>query len=133
MRLIYIFIISILLAGCAGSMSGMTRSDGEKVAINYSQGMVHDNLTVTMPDGEEFKGKVVMVGGSTSHASIYGTDGNAFATVNTYTGNMHGVLFGDAGHSMVCKLQYADSSGFTSMGGVGMCETSASEVIDVQW
>lgn len=50
--------------------------------------------------------------------------GSAFSVVSTYTGNVAAVLFEDRGHTMRCSFQYADTSGLTSMGGVGLCETS---------
>jgi len=124
----------------------MIRNTGDQVLISYQQGMSHDSLQVTLPDGETFRGKVVMVGqsssigygyGTVSASSNYGTSayaqGSTFNVVNNYTGNMQGVLFGDRGHTMRCSFQYADSSGFTTEGGVGVCETSDGRVIDVQW
>jgi hypothetical protein len=129
-QLFFALLICPLLASCGGAMQGMIRGSGERVTMSYEQAMQHDNLHVTLPDGETFKGKVVMEGASTGLA--YGA-GAAFRVVETYTGSMRGVLFGDKGHTMVCKFQYADSSGFTSAGGVGLCETSEGKVIDVQW
>lgn len=129
-----ILVTAALLVGCSGAMNGMIRDDGSRVPILYEQGMDHDKLRVTMPDGETFTGKAVMVGASSAFVSSnsYGT-APSFAVVNTYTGNVEGVLFGDRGHTMRCKFQYADSSGFTTAGGVGLCETSDNRVIDVQW
>lgn len=141
-----ILAIMPLLFGCAGTMNGMIRNTGERVTISYQQGMEHDDLQVVLPDGETFKGKVIMVGRSSgfgygfgsasaissSGRSAYAT-GSAFSVVNTYTGSMQGILFGDRGHTMRCKFQYADPSGFTSSGGIGVCETSDGRVIDVQW
>ena len=138
--------IAVFISGCAGTMNGMVRDTGERVQMSYTQGMQHDSLEVVMPDGETFTGKVVMTGNSTSMGWGYGSatatnsyggsayaTGSAFSVVDTYTGSMLGVLFGDRNHTMRCKLQYADSSGFTTMGGVGLCETSDGRVIDVQW
>ena len=138
--------ITTLLAGCSGMMNGMIRNDGTRVSIEYEQGMDHDKLRVTMPDGETFTGKVVMVGASSGFMTGFGTasvdsssggyasgTGSTFGVVNTYTGSMQGVLFGDKGHTMRCKFQYADKSGFTTSGGVGVCETSDGRVIDIQW
>jgi hypothetical protein len=140
-----IFIV-LVLAGCAGTMNGMVRNTGERVTINYQQGMEHDDLQVVMPDGETFNGKVVMVGHSSglgwgfgsalatssTGASAYGA-GSTLSILETYTGSMQGVLFGDRKHTMSCKFQYADSSGVTTSGGVGLCEISDGRVIDVQW
>jgi hypothetical protein len=95
--------------------------------------MSHDDLVVVMPDGEKFTGKAVMAGNSSSIG--WGTSGNssAFGVIQTYTGNMWAVLFGDRNNTMQCKLQYADSSGYTSSGGVGLCETSDGRLVDVLW
>ncbi len=92
-------------------MQGMIRGSGERVTMAYEQAMQHDNLNVTLPDGETFRGKVV----------------------RESRGNMRGTLFGDRGRTMACRFHYADSSGFTSAGGVGLCETSDGKQIDVQW
>ena len=145
-RIVCILLVCPLLASCGGAMQGMIRGSGERVTMSYEQAMQHDNLQVTLPDGETFKGKIVMEGASTGVGYGFGTasatsssvgvatgTGTAFGIVGTYTGSMRGVLFGDNGHTMVCKFQYADSSGFTSAGGVGLCETSDGRVIDVQW
>lgn len=87
-----------------------------------------------------------MVGHSTSMGTGFGTatatsstgtyataSGTNFGVVESYTGSMQAVLFGNKGHTMRCKFQYADSSGFTTAGGVGLCETSDGRVVDVQW
>lgn len=133
--LVTILAITILLAGCAGTMDGMIRNSGERITISYQQGMEHDDLTVVMPGGEIFKGKAVMFGKSTSigWATTTGNTGTAFGVVETYTGNVRAVLFGDRNNTMRCSLQYADSSGFTTSGGIGLCETSDGRVIDVLW
>lgn len=138
--------LCLALAGCAGTMSGMVRGSGERVQMGYQQGVSHDELTITMPDGETFVGKAVMVGGSTSMGVGTGTAravsssgtvatarANTFGVVNTYTGDVEAVLFGNRSRSMQCRLRYADKGGFTSAGGVGVCETSDGRVIDVQW
>ena len=138
--------LCLALAGCAGTMSGMVRGTGERVQIAYQQGVSHDDLSITMPDGEAFVGKAVMVGGGTSMGMGMGTAtavsssgtvatarANAFGVVNTYTGDVEAVLFGNRSHSLHCRLRYAAKGGFTSAGGVGICETSDGRVIDVQW
>lgn len=143
---ILVVVICLTLSACAGTMNGMIRGSGEPISIAYTQGMQHDNLQVTMPDGETFTGKAVMVGHSTSMGTGFGTatansSSGAYATasvtsfgvVESYTGSMQAVLFGNKGHTMRCKFQYADSSGFTTAGGVGLCETSDGRVVDVQW
>ena len=146
MRIFLVSVGILILAGCAGRMNGMIRGSGTPVKIEYTQGMQHDNLKVTMPNGEIFAGKAVMVGHSigvgygfgrataTSSTDSYATGtGTSFGIVESYTGSMQAVLFGNKGNTMRCKLQYADSSGFTTAGGIGLCETSDGRVIDVQW
>ena len=103
-------------------------------------------MQVTLADGETYKGKVVMAGRSSgvgygfssatakdSQGRTANGTGAAFNVVETPTGNMQCVLFGDRGHTMRCSFQYADTRGDTSAGGVGVCETSDGRVIDVQW
>jgi len=135
-RLITATVIVLLLSGCAGTMNGMVRNTGDSVTITYQQGMEHDDLQVVMPDGEIFKGKAVMVGRSSGIGWGFGgasATSPAFSIVESYTGSMQAVLFGDRKHTMRCKFQYADSSGFTTSGGVGHCETSDGRVVDVLW
>lgn len=136
----------LILTGCAGTMQGMIRGSGQLVSINYEQAMSHDNLRVSLPDGEAFIGKAVQVGNSVSigqsFGSVFGVSSSGrtfaaassgFGVVSTFTGNVEAVLFGSRGRSMQCRLRYADSSGFTTAGGVGVCETSDGKVIDVMW
>lgn len=139
-------VVCFFLSGCTGTMNGMLRGSGEPISIAYTQAMQHDDLQVTMPDGETFTGKAVMAGHSTSMGTGFGTvnatssngtyataSGSSFGVVQNYTGSMQAVLFGNRGHTMRCKFQYADSSGFTTSGGVGLCEISDGRVVDVQW
>jgi hypothetical protein len=134
-RIACICLVCPLLTSCAtsGTMQGMMRASGERITMSYEQAALHDDLQVTLPDGETFKGKVVMEGASTGLG--YGSDtatGTAVGAVATYTGGMRGVLFGDKGHTMVCRFQYADP-GHSDAGGVGLCETSDGKAIDMQW
>ena len=92
-------------------MQGMIRGSGERVTMAYEQAMQHDNLNVTLPDGETFRGKVV----------------------RESRGNMRGTLFGDRGRTMACRFHYADSSGFAQTYPTGARETSDGKQIDVQW
>lgn len=149
---------SLFLTGCmTGTMQAMVRDSGERIPMTYKQGMSHDDLVVTMPGGEVFEGKAVEVGSSSAFvntfgrgtssgtATMFGSMGSqfgtytgaantsAFSVVSSHTGNFAAVLFGDKGHTMRCQLQYADDSGLTNLGGVGVCETSDGRVVDVQW
>ena len=130
-------LLLVFLVGCAGQMDGLVQGTGQRVVIEYTQGFAHDNLKVKMPDGETFTGKAVMVGHSTSIGRVTTTSGSAttssIGVFDTYTGSAEATLFGDEGGSMRCKLQYADSSGFTTFGGVGLCKSSDEELIDIKW
>lgn len=128
----YLILVSCLsLSACAspGTMNGMIRGSGKQISIGYTQSFQHDNLQVMMPDGEFFTGKAVKANSSTSTVMV----GGNFGVVQNNTGNMQAVLFGNKGRTMNCKFHYADSSGYTTSGGVGVCETSSGKIIDVQW
>lgn len=126
---ILILLSCFSLSACAGTMNGMIRGSGKQISIGYTQNMQSDTLQVTMPDGEIFIGKAVMTNKSTSTVMVSGN----FGVVQNSTGNVQAVLFGNKGHTMNCKFHYADSSGDTTDGGIGVCETSNGKMIDVQW
>lgn len=128
-KLILISCLSLTACAGPGTMNGMIRGSGQPVSIGYTQNMQSDNLQVTMPGGEVFTGKAVMANRSTSTVMV----GGNFGIVQNNTGNVQAVLFGSKGRTMNCKFQYANSSGYTSDGGIGVCETSNGKTIDVQW
>jgi hypothetical protein len=116
------------------------RGSGQPVQFSYEQGMDSDTLTAVI-DGETFRGKSVMRGASTTIGTGFGTATAGSTTVfgtttligSTYTGDFVAVLLGSRGSSLSCQLQYADSSGFTTSGGVGVCQHSDGRVIDIVW
>jgi hypothetical protein len=121
-------------------MQGVVRGTGQPVQFTYEQGMDSDALRAVI-DGESFQGKAVMRGASTSFGTAFGTaysgTASAFGTSSiigsTYTGDFAATLLGSRGSSLSCQLQYADSSGFTPMGGVGVCQHSDGRIIDIVW
>lgn len=129
-----------LLSACGGTMQGAVRGSGQPVQFSYEQGMSSDTLTAVI-DGETFNGKAVMRGASTTIGTGFGTatasGTTAFGTTtivgSSYTGDFVAVLLGSKGSSLSCQLQYADSSGFTTAGGVGVCQHSDGRVIDIVW
>ena len=137
-----ILLIGILssLAACSGTMQGVTRGSGKPVQFTYEQGMDSDTLTAVI-DGEAFRGKSVMRGATTTVGTGFGTAAaggmTAFGTTtligSTSTGDFVAVLLGSRGSSLSCQLQYADSSGFTTSGGVGVCQHSDGRMIDIIW
>lgn len=125
------------LAACSGNMQGVVRGTGQPVVFSYEEGMSSDSLTAVI-GGEEFAGKAVMRGASTTVGTVFGSAiGGAFGTStligSSYTGDFVATLIGNRGSTLSCQLQYADSSGLTSAGGVGVCQHSDGRVIDIVW
>lgn len=117
------------LSACSGTMQGVTRGTGEAVQFSYQQGMDSDTLTAVI-DGETFQGKAVQRGSRTMTATTWSGE-SVFGSSST--GDAVAVMIGSTGSSLSCQLQYADASGFTTSGGVGVCQHSDGRVIDVVW
>jgi hypothetical protein len=143
MKMKSVFLSAILVAtlsACGGNMQGVVRGNGQPVTFAYEQGMSSDSLTAEI-DGEAFAGKAVMRGASTTVGTAFGTatagTATAFGTStligSSYTGDFVATLIGNRGSTLSCQLQYADSSGFTTAGGVGVCKHSDGRVIDIVW
>ena len=130
-----IFAVTALLSVCAcsGEMQGVVQGSSERPKIAYEQGMDQDHLTVTMPDGEVFDGKLVMSNKSTTVANVFAGSLDGFGIGTTSDGKMVGKLFSNNSRVMNCVMQYADSSGFTTSGGVGECQIVGGPKIDVLW
>lgn len=120
--------LALALSACSGSMQGMVRGTGEPVAFSYEQGMSSDSLTATI-DQEVFVGKSVMRGSSTAIGNV----GLSTLVASSYTGDFVAKLLGNRGSTLSCELQYADSSGLTTAGGVGVCQHSDGRLIDIIW
>ena len=121
-----------LLVACAGTMQGVVRGEGTRVTFKYEQGMDRDFYEVTI-DGEHFKGQAVHADARTG-VGVGFTDGTTVPVITSSTsGNFVAVIFGDRGSTMRCNMNYADSSGFTTMGGVGVCQHSEGRIIDIIW
>ena len=119
----------LAVAACSGTMQGVTRGTGEPVNFSYEQGMDSDTLTAVIGN-EAFKGKAVQRGSTALSATTWSGDA-IFGSSST--GAAMAVLLGSRGSSLSCQLQYADASGFTTSGGVGVCQHSDGRVIDVVW
>lgn len=123
----------LALAACSGGMTGQIRGTGEKVPFTYEQGIDHDVYGTTI-DGEVFSGKAVMDGSSTVVGNTFGANGFGPTMFGTgYTNRFVAVLLGNRGSSLNCQMRYADSSGFTTSGGVGVCSHSDGRLIDIVW
>ena len=118
-------LIAIILSGCTGHMQGIIRDEGTPVRFSYMQGAFSDTYTVEI-DGERFSGRAVLVDSQSTYSSFFGS---AYTT----TGKVYATLLGEKGSTLRCVMQYADSSGFTTPGGVGECVHSDGRQIDVVW
>ena len=137
---VLISVAFIMVAGCSGQMRGLVRDDGSSVEFWYEQGISSD-LYFAVIDGENFEGRAVMVGAEETYATVFGTGSDAqtthssagFISAFSTTGKVKAVLLGNRGSTLRCLMQYADSSGFTTPGGVGECVHSDNRKIDVVW
>ena len=139
-----IVVVSLALAGCmGGKMGGVIsggQSGGQSITMNYEQGMSSDTYSTTI-DGEYFEGKAVMVDATTTFGSAFGSAYNAYGATSLNTsgfafsssGKVKAILIGSRGSSLKCLMNYADSSGFTSAGGVGECIHSDGRQLDFVW
>ncbi len=132
MRTLAVLLPITLVAGCAGEMTGQIRGTGERVVFAYEQGMDSDTYTTTIGN-EKFAGKAVMDGSTSGVGTVFGAGLDATVFGATTTNRFVAVLLGDKGASLNCQMRYADSSGFTTSGGVGVCQHSDGRVIDVIW
>ena len=128
-----------LLSACSGSMNAVS-SSGDAVQFKFTQGVASDTYTAVVGD-ESFKGRAVMVDAKTTFGTAFGTAYSAYGSASVIAnqtnfssgGKVKATLIGDSGSSLKCLMQYADSSGMTSFGGVGECVHSDGSVIDVVW
>lgn len=134
LKVVAVFISIIVLPGCFGTMSGMMRNQGGKVAVSQSGGM----YSIVLPDGEIFKGKQVQVQSSYLSGALLETPTvrSPFGDVSYYYHfgpyqralTYGGILSGDRGHKMWCYI-YATGFG----GGKGLCDISDGRTVDLQW
>ncbi|MCE2523762.1 MAG: hypothetical protein J4F49_11200 [Rhodobacteraceae bacterium] len=121
------------LVACSGTMDGLIREEGTRVTFQYEQEFDRDIYSTTI-DGESFKGQAVHADAVSSVGYGVSSDGIIVPVFSSSTsGNLVAVLFGDNGSTMRCNMNYADSSGFTPSGGVGICRHSDGRVIDIMW
>ena len=121
-----------LLVACGGTMDGVVRGEGTRVAFQYEQGMDRDFYEATI-DGEHFKGQAVQADAQTGVGVGFAAGKTIPVITSSASGNIVAVMFGDRGSTMRCNMNYADSSGFTSTGGVGICQHSDGRIIDIMW
>ncbi|MDQ2093625.1 hypothetical protein [Rhodalgimonas zhirmunskyi] len=115
--------IPLFVAACSGTITGQVRGTGEKVQIEFEEQLDHV-LYKARIGNESFAGKAIQDSSSTSIGAWIGT---------TSTNSVTAVMLGDKGSSLTCQLKYADSTGLTAAGGVGICQHSDGRVVDVLW
>ena len=138
-QLLLILSFTLGLAGCGGDMSGIS-SKGETVKFRYEQEMASDTYYATI-GSESFKGRAVMVDAKTTFGTAFGSAYSSYGSVVGTSsvvgfssgGKVKAVMLGNQGSTLRCLMQYADSSGFTTMGGIGECIHSDGSRIDVVW
>ena len=121
-----------LLVACGGTMDGVVRGDGTRVTFTFEQGMDRDYYHATV-DGENFKGQAVQADARTAVGIGVAAGTTVPVITSSSSGKVVAVMFGDRGSTMRCNMNYADSSGFTTFGGVGACEHSDGRIIDIMW
>jgi len=138
----FILLLSIgLLAACSGTMKGMVQQGGESVNFQFEDGgLGSGKLRTTLSDGETFKGRFAeesssgfVTGFDTEGTGATIVHGETFETVESYSGNIDAILFGNKGHTMKCRFRAANSLIGLSSGGEGRCQVSDGRVIDVQF
>ena len=122
----------VFLVACGGTMDGVVRGEGTRLTFLYKQGMDRDFYEATI-DGEHFKGQAVQADARTSVGVGLAAGTTIPVITSSASGNIVAVMFGDRGSTMRCHMNYADSSGFTPIGGVGICHHSDGRTIDIMW
>jgi hypothetical protein len=138
----FILLLSIgLLAACSGTMKGIVQQGGEPVDFQFEDtGIGHGTLRATLSDGETFKGRFADEA-SSGYVTGFDTEGigativhkEAFEAVESYSGSIEAILFGNKGHTMRCKFRADNSLMGLPSGGEGRCQVSDGRVIDVQF
>jgi len=131
----------VLLAACSGTMKGRVQQGGESVNFQFEDsGIGTGTLRTTFSDGETFKGKYAdksssgfVTGFDTEGKGATIVHGETFETMESYSGNIDAVLFGNKGHTMKCRFRAANSLMGLPSGGEGKCQVSDGRVIDVQF
>ena len=120
------------LVGCAGVITGLD-STGQRVTIDYTQGAVSDNYSLTYR-GEYFEGKAVGVNQGTNVTTFVAPGGNIVQGFGTSgNGLFKATLIGDKGSILKCEMNYASSSGYTPSGGIGTCIHTDGTTIELVW
>ena len=129
-------LLLVVILGCSGQIEGVIRRDAKRIQIIYSDSRLSTaELTVVLPDGEQFHGKSekfdrdkdMMERNSTNTDNTSGY----FDALLGFNGNAMATLTGNRGNVIKCRFKIADViMGFPS-GGAGICQHSDGRVMDV--
>ena len=123
-------VATTLLLGCGGTMQGTVLGDGTPLQFQYGHGMNRNSYTATLGD-ESFSGQAVDANTRHGFETVFETEGFSNVYTSTWGLEFVAVLHGDRGSNMRCELSYADSSGSSPLGTVGVCRHSDGRIIDV--
>ena len=133
--------LSVLLAACSGTMKGMVQQGDESVNFQFEDtGIGHGTLRAAFSGGETFKGRFADES-SSGFITTFDTEGpkativhrEEFEAVESYSGNVEAILFGNQGRTMRCKFRPVNSFMGLPSGGEGRCQISDGRVIDVRF
>ena len=125
-------IIFAVLTACSGTMQGIVRNNARRVPFNYSDSRIGTaNITVVLPEGEHFEGRVERGTDSTRAESDVTSSNVSYDAVQMFNGNADAVLAGNRGNIMQCRFHLTDIIIGFSSGGFGICQVADGRVIDI--
>ena len=133
--------LSVLLAACSGTMKGRVQQGDESVNFQFEDtGIGHGTLSAAFSGGETFKGRFADES-SSGFITTFDTEGpkativhrEEFEAIESYSGNVEAILFGNQGRTMRCKFRPVNSFMGLPSGGEGRCQISDGRVIDVRF
>jgi hypothetical protein len=133
--------LSVLLAACSGTMKGRVQQGDESVNFQFEDnGIGHGTLRAAFSGGETFKGRFADES-SSGFITTFDTEGpkativhrEEFEAIESYSGNVEAILFGNQGRTMRCKFRPVNSFMGLPSGGEGRCQISDGRVIDVRF
>lgn len=126
-RLIFV----LLLTGCSGTMQGLSTS-GDAVKVEWTNNMNGSGTMTVHLSGETFTGKHVR-SSSTGTGLGFSSGNTAFGAGSSESSNAQAILFGDKGSSMQCRFVYSDPLMGVAGGGIGNCQVSTGDFVNLQF
>jgi hypothetical protein len=135
-----IVIMLVGLTGCSGTMKGVVRDGGNRAKFTYENTKFGSGeLYTKLPDGERFKGQFIEESSDgpefelDSTAKKKTTASRSSEAMDSFEGKVMAVLYGDKGHTMMCKFKPTDPLIGVPGGGIGLCLTSDGRLIDLYY